>query len=65
MSEVKKKSLLGRRELIAYMFSGTMCFITIYSVITGLNVETIVTGFIAMANAIIGYYFGRRAGEEQ
>ena len=57
--------LLGRREIIAYLFSSTMCFITIYSVLINQYTETIVTGFIAMANAIIGYYFGRRSSEEE
>lgn len=56
--------ILGRRELIAYAFSFTMCFIAIYSVVTGKLNDAILTGFIAMCNAIIGFYFGRRAGEE-
>lgn len=56
--------LLGRRELLAYMYSATMCFLAIYSILTQTYTETIITGFIAMCNAIIGFYFGQRSGQK-
>jgi hypothetical protein len=58
-------TLLGRREIIAYTFTFTMAFITIFCVMTGQYVEAVVTGFVGMANMVVGYYFGKRNAEEE
>jgi hypothetical protein len=48
--------ILGRRELIAYAFTVTTCYLAITGTIGG-------TEFLTLMGTIIGFYFGRRSAE--
>jgi len=48
--------ILGIRELIAYAFTVTTCYLAITGKIGG-------TEFLTLMGTIVGFYFGRRSAE--